>query len=467
MASEQTRKAETQERTAVHEKERAETALLQFEKERARADRAISAATDAARALGSDFAQGGGDLKGVPRDVVKVVLTRAHEIIKTLVSAGETSPERDLATSLERIADLQLAEGDVAGALAKFEEALAIREKLAAASANTQWRRDLALSLRKVADARRALANRAGALPLYEKSLSIYETLSAAEPLDAELQRSLAISLERMGTMRRDAGDVLGAMPVFERSLAIYATLAAADGADTRFQRGQAIALVRIAGIRGEQGDTAGALDYCGKSLAIYEKLAAAEPLDAKWQAGIVIAFNMIARLARDQGDGPVRAAYEKMLPVLEKGVALTEETETKNDGKPGKDTATQLNGVAWTAIFGRDFAKALSASERAHAINPDSLVIETNRAHALLFLDRGDEARAIYMTHRGKKLDPSDKLWEQVIAEDFAKFRTAGLDSSLMAEIEEALKTPASPTTATPSPSPTPAAATTAPDAP
>ena len=46
---------------------------------------------------------------------------------------------------------------------------------------------------------------------------------------------------------------------------------------------------------------------------------------------------------------------------------------------------------------------KRLTAADRAHALLPDDLVIETNRAHALMFLGRQEEAKALYLAHKGK----------------------------------------------------------------
>lgn len=59
------------------------------------------------------------------------------------------------------------------------------------------------------------------------------------------------------------------------------------------------------------------------------------------------------------------------------------------------------------------------------------------NRAHALMFLGRTDEARAIYLAHRGEQIN--GKTWEQQTLADFAELRKAGLTNPLMDEIEKA----------------------------
>src|SRR5262249_52028860 len=132
---------------------------------------------------------------------------------------------------------------------------------------------------------------------------------------------------------------------------------------------------------------------------------------------------------------------YAKALQWEEAYEAKVESEETKRLGKPGKETAQALNTLAWYGLFAREFTKALTASDRAHALLPDDLGIETNRAHALLFLEHGEDCKALYLAHKGKPLSEQDaRLWERVIAEDFTAFRKAGLTHPMMADIEKEL---------------------------
>jgi TPR repeat protein len=137
----------------------------------------------------------------------------------------------------------------------------------------------------------------------------------------------------------------------------------------------------------------------------------------------------------------PIRAAdagrYAEALQLQEALAVKVEEAETKREGNPAKETAQALQGVAWRALFAREFTKALTASDRAHELLPDDLGIETNRAHALMFVERGKESKALYLAHKGKPISEEDaKLWERAIAEDFAEFRKAGLTHPMMADI-------------------------------
>jgi hypothetical protein len=132
---------------------------------------------------------------------------------------------------------------------------------------------------------------------------------------------------------------------------------------------------------------------------------------------------------------------YAKALQMEERLAAAMETADIKEEGKPGATTARKLQTVAWRALFAREFTKALTAADRAHALLPDELSIETNQAHALMFLGRGEDAKALYLSHKGKPLPGQHgRLWERAIVQDFAAFRKAGLTHPMMADIEKEL---------------------------
>src|SRR4051812_47929180 len=78
-------------------------------------------------------------------------------------SAWEISPrsstthQRDLSVSLDRTGDVLRAQGGLGGALARYEEGLAIRRRLAGADpSHAERQRDLSVSLDKTGDVLRA-----------------------------------------------------------------------------------------------------------------------------------------------------------------------------------------------------------------------------------------------------------------------------------------------------------------------
>ena len=83
--------------------------------------------------------------------------------------------------------------------------------KLAAADpGNAEWQRDVSVSLDRVGDVRLAAGDRAGALAAYEESLAIMRKLAAPDPGNAQWQRDVSVSLDKVGDVRRAAGDRAG-----------------------------------------------------------------------------------------------------------------------------------------------------------------------------------------------------------------------------------------------------------------
>jgi tetratricopeptide (TPR) repeat protein len=81
-------------------------------------------------------------------------------------------------------------------------------------------------------------------------------------------------------------------------------------------------------------------------------------------------------------------------------------------------------------------FGMALECAEETIDLVPDHLALETIRAQAMMFFDRVDDARAIFLQYRGRTI--GSKLWENAVLDDFTAHRAAGRTRPLMDEIEE-----------------------------
>ena len=134
----------------------------------------------------------------------------------------------------------------------------------------------------------------------------------------------------------------------------------------------------------------------------------------------------------------------ERYGEALQRQVAFTAKVqaeEIKRDGKPGEQTAAAFTKVIWYALLSEQFNAALTVATHACTLFPKFLSIEGNRVHALMFMGRGDEAKALYLAHKGQPVfELQNKLWEQMVAEDFAEFRKVDLWHGMMADIEKEL---------------------------
>ncbi len=118
--------------------------------------------------------------------------------------------------------------------------------------------------------------------------------------------------------------------------------------------------------------------------------------------------------------------------------VPTTEAIETKKWGEPRDSTTVDIDRLARLTILARDFEKALAIADAAIGRLKDEYKPDLQKAHALMFLNRNDEAKAIYSAHKGRIYAGRGYLsWEYSVEEDFTRFRAAGLSHPLMAEIE------------------------------
>lgn len=100
------------------------------------------------------------------------------------------------------------------------------------------------------------------------------------------------------------------------------------------------------------------------------------------------------------------------------------------------KSVAKSMGYLAWSLDLAGTFAMALDVAERAVAAAPAEVWINANRAHALMFLGRTDEARHLYLLYRGTTFRGNS--WNDDVIGDFNELRQRGHDAPLMREIEQ-----------------------------
>jgi tetratricopeptide (TPR) repeat protein len=107
-----------------------------------------------------------------------------------------------VAVSLNKLGDVRLRAGDLAGALAAYQEGLDIARKLAAQDqGNAQAQRDVSVSLNRLGDVKLQGGDRAGALAAYQEGLDIARKLAAQDQGNALAQTDLVFSLYKVSTV--------------------------------------------------------------------------------------------------------------------------------------------------------------------------------------------------------------------------------------------------------------------------
>jgi len=254
---------------------------------------------------------------------------------------------------------------------------------------NTGWQRDLSVSYIKIGDVLVRQRKFDEALKCYRESLAILERLGTSDRSSTGWQRDLSVSYERIGEVREAQGKLDEALKGYQDTLTIRERLAAYDLSNAGWQYDLSVSYERFGDVLMKQDKPDQALkSYRRDGLAIRERLAASDRSNTGWQNDFQYSI-----------------------------------------GRMGK--------LAYRFILDRSFASALEASDLVISLAPDTILLRTKRAHALMLLDRVDEARALYLRYRGEKYAQDGRTWETVVLEDFAQLREAGVTHPLMDEIK------------------------------
>jgi tetratricopeptide (TPR) repeat protein/transcriptional regulator with XRE-family HTH domain len=298
-------------------------------------------------------------------------LAAARPLLERALAIHENSlgPDHPLtATNLNNLALLLQGQGDLAAAWPLHERALATRKKALGLE-----HPDTAQSLSNLAFLLWGEGDLAAARPLYECALAICERALGPEHPDT------ATNLNNLAFLLGVEGDLAAARPLHERALAIREKALGPEHPDT------ATSLNNLALLLQAEGEFAAARPLLERALAIFEKaLGPDHPLTAG-------SLNNLAELLRAQGDlAAARPLYERALAICGKPL-----------GPEHPDTATSLNNLARLLQDQGDLAAARPLYERALAIrekvlgpaHPDTALSLNNLA--CLLQDQGDHAAA------------------------------------------------------------------------
>jgi tetratricopeptide (TPR) repeat protein len=288
------------------------------------------------------------------------------------------------------------------------------------------------------------------ASPVLQKNLElmldrrkIADILAADKKERAKTVDDLAVLHKEAGDFKYRQKDYTGALAEFQERLKSLRELPSEEDA----ARARLTSTLQDVGDALEQlGRWPEALDSNREALAITEKRTESAPEDAEKQGDLARALSFVGwdllKLKR----------LDESLPLYEKSLSIRRELakSAPDDSKASgvvRETAEDVGGLAYDFVLAREFEQALRASDSAIAAAPGLLWLQTNRAHALMFLGRIAEAKAIYLAHRGEKdgdkASDNERTWDGDLKSDFAEFRKSAMSAPLMDEIEAALAAP------------------------
>lgn len=360
---------------------------------------------------------------------------KSFTLSKKLVDSNQYEVEwqYNLSVSYEKIGDIDLHGGQISKALERYQKSQKIREKLTDANPDrTEWKRDLAALHARIAKAYRQQGRNSGALEGYRQSLAITEEIAAAHPQRADWQRDLSVNYQEIGDTLSYEGRYIEALYYYQKDLEIAKKLNASDPHRVDWQDDLLRSYNRLGTVYYKVGNSVEALGAYERGLSLATALAAFDRNRADWRKVLCVMYQKVALMHFEL------QRFSDALRIAEKSVeALQPFSDLGVD--VALDLADAQNNVAWYALFNHEFEKARDAADQAIAAAPQALSVKLNKAHALMFLDRSEEASLLYLAHQEEAVHEG-MSWNQAIKSDFSALRKAGLDRSLMDQIEEEL---------------------------
>ncbi|MEH1922388.1 tetratricopeptide repeat protein [Nostoc sp.] len=253
------------------------------------------------------------------------VLGFVQEAVIHYQQALDLCPEEELttkATTLNNMARIIAQQGDVAKAIALWEESLELFEQIDYAKGKAATINNMARIIAQQGDVAKAIA-------LWEESLKLFEQIDDA--------KGKAATINNMAQIIAQQGDVAKAIALWEQSLEIKEQIGDVKGTATT--------LNNMAQVIADQGDVAKAIALWEQSLEIIEQIG-----DVKSKAATL---NNMALVIAQQGDIP------KALSLWEQSLKISEQI-----GDVG-GKATNLNNMAGVFANQGEISKAIMLWEQ------------------------------------------------------------------------------------------------------
>lgn len=245
----------------------------------------------------------------------------AMEITRHLATNNPAQPDlqRNYAVSLRKMGDLQATAGAYDKALTSYQQAVKSIQTLSGApltAGDIGW--DLTAMFNNIGDMEVRLNHPVEALNAYSDGLRIAETLVEATPNDVRLMRDLAVSHVKVADIKAATGQENEALIALSKALSIREILTRTDPANSEWQRDMAINLIKIGSIKLAQSDPTIALNNFAQSLSILEKMIAQDPANPGLQRDVSVALGRIGDAQKNNGQlSEASVAHGKSLEIV------------------------------------------------------------------------------------------------------------------------------------------------------
>ncbi len=296
---------------------------------------------------------------------------RAHLIAERMTKAepGTALWERQHAVSYNKIGDALVDQNGLVEALEFYRSGNVILDRLATADPGNQaWQRDLAASCDNIGRVLMMQGEFTDAVKAYRDGLAIRDELIRIDPGNASWQRELATSHENIGDVLAGQEDWSEALASYREGLAIRARFA--ETGNPSWRRELAISHINVGDVLAKQGRHAEALKFFRDAMAIVDRLAKSDPANAIWRRDLSLTNTKIGDALAAQGN------TSEALKAYRDGLAIRDRSarSAPDDALWQRDLVVSCVKVAETD---RTQAKAmlLRAAEVAHQMQSRGLL--------------------------------------------------------------------------------------------
>ena len=373
----------------------------------------------------------------------RLIRLRTEDLAEAGAGATAAAARRLLATALNRMANLFLAQDKHDGVIDFSNQAItALQQPGTQQAGDPALRRELSTAYQLMADALKAAGKPADALVWIDKDLAITQSLAASDPANAVWQHDLATTHAKRGLLQGDLGRPDAALKSLGQAITLGQALGAQGRKRPEWQRDVAARLELRGTLLAQTGDAKEAVSAFRSALALREQVAATSP-GAVWQRELEDAYRRTgAQLLKAGLAAEALETVEQQLFATSLALdSLDSPYDTAGQGgQPGQQAkntrvARALGELCWTALFARNVPRALWAGEQALALDPGLRFARLNHAHALMVSGDAARARKIYL---GGLLGDAALAarWRQSIRADFAELAARKLQHPLMVDI-------------------------------
>jgi serine/threonine protein kinase/tetratricopeptide (TPR) repeat protein len=238
-------------------------------------------------------------------DIVGDVQKQVETYYKNLgFSQDDPNALNNWATLLKAEGDRLRSQGDLEGAKAKYQQTLAIEEKLVERTpANRTWQQNLEASHNAIGMILCDQGDWTSAKEHYQAAFSIARNLANQDPNNTLSQRDLGACYGRLGNVLLSLMDFPDAKDQYQSWLEIARKLANTDQNNSLRQRDLEVVYNKLGDVLRAEGDLNGARVQFQNGLEIAQRLARQDPSNSDRQRDLMFVCERLGDLLNAQGD--------------------------------------------------------------------------------------------------------------------------------------------------------------------